>query len=1291
MVQRLAVLLLATALAEPSLAGWLDVESISSPDDTARTCENNARAVVGDRDGRLHVAWAGRNNGVWQVHYSRSDSGHGQWSPDTTLSAGPAHSGDPCICIDTAGNVSVAWIGQNLLRLRRRAAATGLWDSSATLPVDGRDSAVSIATDDGGTIHAAWNRCVAGAYAVLYSACRDGIWDSVVALRAPDGIPTGRAAIAAARNGDIAIAWPEAGTVDAILVRRRIGGAWQQVETLYNTGACHTPCLTWSPDTNLHAVWLAGSSQQAVLYRCRTATGWQDTMRLCRAYRSKTGPSIAADGTGGLLVAWAGTDSFSTNYNQVYYVRRDISGNWTSLDTLTSGVGSRSRTSVSLQPDAAQVVWCHQPPASQRLSVRLRRCQSAHDVALIAIDSVPRTSDSGTVVRPRARIVNRGEFTEMMVMAKASAVGYVSVDTIGPLEPGDTAVARFDPWLTARRDTNALRCSTGVFGDHRPWNDTLSAAVIVQVKDVGALAITSPEAVVYSESVRVSASVRNNGNVQANCQVRLSIDDAGGRVRVDSVALIIHAGESTGVSCGPWQLPPGHYIAACSMVYDLDVRPGNDTASRAFRVVYRDVGVSGVLKPQGAADSGDICPQALVLNSGTETESFLVRFWCDSGYADTTWVESLAPGESREVDFDTWQPGRRGSHAITCSTMLAGDRNARNNAVRESVFVRVRDAAAVEIVYPVGTIGRGAATPSVRIANRGNEPAVVPTWFTIEHDSAVVYDESLLVAIAAESESVVDFPVWFAGGGSYCARSWTRLPDDMHPENDGVRGHVLVARVDAALAGVIRPVGMMLAGRVEPEVTVGNNGEEPADVLVQVTILDSIALPVFGDSARVPAIPAGERRNVRLREWNATPGSYRVAARVTLVDDENPVNDTASASLSVESLAVRNWTQLASVPSGTRGWGVGSGGCLAAGNGHIYATKGRNLREFYCYDLAADSWTALTPVPAGAESCGPRGGAAMTTDGSGLIFLLKGNRTRGFWLYHPAADSWTAAPELPGRSPPIRFGAGLAFIPDRDTPRVYCVRGGGTCQFLVYWVRQREWHARRPLPAGPRGAGARRGTALVAIGSRVFCIKGQMNEFYEYQPASDNWQARASLPLNGSAGGRKRCRDGAALATDGSRFIYALKGGGAMEFWRYDVIRDEWRQMEDIPYGNAWTRVRTGAALAGANGMCYALKGGGQREFWRFDPNAALDIGPQTDDAAGASRALASTSLPGVIRAGRQWPLPPQASLRSVRDASGRSLPQPAAPLLLFRQAGVYFVTFSATGTITTRRVVVVR
>ncbi|MBM3315172.1 hypothetical protein FJY71_04935, partial [candidate division WOR-3 bacterium] len=114
-------LLAAVLLAGTAAAGWLDVESITNRADTSDlTCENNARAVVCDPFGRIHVVWRGEVDEALQVWYMRCPQDSTRWRDTTILSSDTAHASGPCLALDSFGDLHVAWTSGESLRVATR-------------------------------------------------------------------------------------------------------------------------------------------------------------------------------------------------------------------------------------------------------------------------------------------------------------------------------------------------------------------------------------------------------------------------------------------------------------------------------------------------------------------------------------------------------------------------------------------------------------------------------------------------------------------------------------------------------------------------------------------------------------------------------------------------------------------------------------------------------------------------------------------------------------------------------------------------------------------------------------------------------------------------------------------------------------------------------------------------------------------------------------------------------------------------------------------------------------------
>jgi hypothetical protein len=1252
-----------------ALAGWQPIDSITnSPGISDFTCENNGRSAACDQSGNIHVVWRTGYRDSASVRYRRWDAASRGWSSEATLWSGP--SGDPALGLDTLGNLWVAWTSGSCLRLMRRQVETGAWETKESLPGSQYDTAVSISVDVSGAVHAVWERAVAGNCQVRYAEYGSGGWTRAESL-GMSLTAVGRPSLAVADGGDLLAVWASSGSPNPLLVRRRTGTAWLAPETLYRTARASSPCVCGDTGSSFHVVWIAGSSPQAIVYRCLRSGQWDDTVRLTTSQYTKTGPSICRV-DGALHAAWAGLDSSAQTYPQVFWRSRDSTGQWQPQRLMTSGEGQRSRVTVYGGAGTIQVTWTEAQTQLLPSDVRMCRYENLHDVGALRIDWPPSIVDSGTVLPPKAWVTNYGNLTELNIPVRFSFDGYCDVETLPFLAPYDVDRVFFDSTVLRVRGVHVVRCSTAMAGDAKPSNDAVSDTFFVRVQDVAVRSVLVPIDTVWEDTITPCLSVSNLGNVPESLAAVFAID--GGSMYADTVSVLLASGQDTVLRFRDWPTTPGQFTARGWVMCQPDMRPENDTAETSFVVVRLDAAVEEVLSPTGVVDSGQaLTPSARVRNMGSVPRLFEVVMRIDAERADTVLVADLLPDSERVVVFDTWTAGSRGTHAVRCTTMLSHDRNPANDVLCDSVFVRVRDAVAASIVTPCGTVSHGPLSPLALVRNDGNEACSLVVCFSIAGDSAV-YVDSVTAMLGAESDTVLQFAEWQATRGSYTCRCWTALSGDMHPENDTVGNTFFVPGVDAAARAIVSPPVRITEGEVVPKVLVANLGDEAASFTARFGITQN-GTAVYDDTVPVTFLAPLDSVVVSFAPWAAAPGSCDLYVQLDLSGDENPANDTLGATLLVDSLESRYWKQLSSVPGGPHRTGV-KGGALTAAGDRLVCLKGSNTLECYGYDVSGDSWSRLADMPAGDSGYHRvRSGAALCCDGSGRVLALKGNNTRELWRYDLSRDTWLPETWLPERTLPVKFASGLAACASHDTDFVYCLKGSNTADFYVYWSGLGQWHARRSLPSEDAGSRAKRGSCLAGFSGRVFFLRGGTGELAEYLPATDSWARRASLPLAGR-GFPRRCRAGAALASDGTRYLYAFKGGRRNDLWRYDAVANSWVQLDDIPMGNDRRRVKDGAALAWLGGKLYALKGGGCNELWCFDPEAGdagrltLDAGQKAQGKGQECRRLGAECGPECM----------------LFDVTGRRVSEGTSV-----RPGVYFTLTRSADSLHTRKVVVTK
>jgi N-acetylneuraminic acid mutarotase len=170
------------------------------------------------------------------------------------------------------------------------------------------------------------------------------------------------------------------------------------------------------------------------------------------------------------------------------------------------------------------------------------------------------------------------------------------------------------------------------------------------------------------------------------------------------------------------------------------------------------------------------------------------------------------------------------------------------------------------------------------------------------------------------------------------------------------------------------------------------------------------------------------------------------------------------------------------------------------------------------------------------------------------------------------------------------------------------------------------WARKADIPTGPMSKRVKDGAALAycasdqsdpsdeSDSSYVYALKGNgTGEFYRYNTKFNSWTKQDSIPLIGRSGKKKGVKKGGALAAADGK-VYAVKGNNSLEFWSYDPSDSSypsdpsypWTQLADVPPGAKGVKDGAGAAAVkvGDTSCVYLLKGGSTYEFYRFNTSS---------------------------------------------------------------------------------------
>jgi len=405
------------------------------------------------------------------------------------------------------------------------------------------------------------------------------------------------------------------------------------------------------------------------------------------------------------------------------------------------------------------------------------------------------------------------------------------------------------------------------------------------------------------------------------------------------------------------------------------------------------------------------------------------------------------------------------------------------------------------------------------------------------------------------------------------------------------------------------------------------------------------------------------------------------------------------------------------VPVGATVKGLKDGAWLAMNenSGLVCVAKGTKCAEFYCYDpmdTTVGAWVALSPWPLGTENKLPTKGSCGISDNAGHIYATKGSNSSGFWRYSFAGNYWTQLADVPlvPSNKKVKGGSDMVYVVENDTGYVYLLKGYQN-DFLRYNILSDRWEV---MPLAPIGAKPKwdKGSWLAFTGGpTIYAHKSKFNELWPFDLVTHSWGAQLTgMPvLSPLTAKNKKAKDGSSAAPYGS-YIYALKGGGTCELWRYHTTTDVWNEEDTMPsIGSTLKRkpVKSGGDIVsyGDWWAFFALKGNKTFELWRFvdsmplAPGMRLGGGPMARrlDAHGQSLSVVpSVAMGGVITvslgAAAGWS--PEVSALTISDISGRKVMNlvPGKNDVSALAPGIYFVKLEAqTRTQAVRKVVIAK
>lgn len=257
----------------------------------------------------------------------------------------------------------------------------------------------------------------------------------------------------------------------------------------------------------------------------------------------------------------------------------------------------------------------------------------------------------------------------------------------------------------------------------------------------------------------------------------------------------------------------------------------------------------------------------------------------------------------------------------------------------------------------------------------------------------------------------------------------------------------------------------------------------------------------------------------------------------------------------------------------------------------LYAFRGGNTTGFYKYDMAKDSWLLPTRglfsrVFDGSSLINLNAGADVLKGDGDNYYLTRGNYGDDFVRWNETTGEITRLANLPTGS-----FSGSSLVYDGEDNTIYLTGGSFDRNLYVYSIANNEWTR---ITTDPPPAALNTGSSLVYDGTRyIYATRGgNTNTFYRYDKdavAGSRWATMANAPATLNSGSELLLKDG---------YIYTLRGANAANnpFYRYNIDANTWTTMAAFP-----TAVNTdGFLVDGNDGYFYAARATNTNEFYRY-------------------------------------------------------------------------------------------
>ncbi|HWC95990.1 MAG TPA: hypothetical protein VG456_04555 [Candidatus Sulfopaludibacter sp.] len=235
-------------------------------------------------------------------------------------------------------------------------------------------------------------------------------------------------------------------------------------------------------------------------------------------------------------------------------------------------------------------------------------------------------------------------------------------------------------------------------------------------------------------------------------------------------------------------------------------------------------------------------------------------------------------------------------------------------------------------------------------------------------------------------------------------------------------------------------------------------------------------------------------------------------------------------------------------------------------------------------------------------------GAAVTSPNlgeEGTLDVLEGGGSSRVWSFDVAANAWSPAGIAPQAVGP---GGALSSLFNACD---YALVGGGSRSFFSTGTGCDLPSRLADAPAAA-GDGAAMATAPGLQGSpvdSVFALRGGgTSDFWRYSISQNTWTPMPATPAPVGSGSAMVEAASCGVINSGSLFqVAAIRGGGTSDFWCFDITGNTWLTagIPALP-----SPVGPGGSLAQLQrlGQIFVLRGGGSSDFWTLRAGAWVQL-----------------------------------------------------------------------------------